>query len=94
MFEYEEFDLPNRLLYFARNYQNLELFNFNMVNDRLEIFEFFWNILYISSWIVFELELKFPEHTSSDIYGDENLYNDGQMLKIKYTSFPKFVSKP
>ena len=41
MFEYEAFDLPNRLLFFARNNQNLELFNFNMVNDRLEIFEFF-----------------------------------------------------
>ena len=41
MFEYEAFDLPNRLLFFARNNQSLELFNFNMINDRLEIFEFF-----------------------------------------------------
>ena len=26
---------------FSRNNQNYELFNFNMVNDRFEIFEFF-----------------------------------------------------
>ena len=41
LFEYQAFDLPNRLLFFARNKQNLELFNLNMVNYRLEIFEFF-----------------------------------------------------
>ena len=41
MFEYEAFDLPNRQLFFAKNNQNLQLFNFNMVNDRFEIFEFF-----------------------------------------------------
>ena len=41
MFEYEAFDIPNRLLFFAKKNQTLKLFNFNMVNDRLEIFEFF-----------------------------------------------------
>ena len=41
MFEYEAFDLPNRLLFFARNNQSLELLKFNMFNDRLKIFEFF-----------------------------------------------------
>ena len=38
MFECEAFDLPNRLLFSARNNLNLELLNFNLVNDRLEIF--------------------------------------------------------
>ena len=41
MFEYEAFDLPNRLLFFARNNLSLELLKFNMFNDRLKIFEFF-----------------------------------------------------
>ena len=41
MFEYEAFDLPNRQLFFAKNNQNLQLFNFDMVNNRLKIFEFF-----------------------------------------------------
>ena len=35
------FELPNRLLFFSRNNQNYELFNFNMVSDRFEIFESF-----------------------------------------------------
>ena len=41
MFEYEAFNLPNCLLFFARNNQNLEFFYFNMVDYRLVIFQFF-----------------------------------------------------